>query len=110
MIRASEEGAFMLSAHAATRMAQRGIRSASLDLVLLHGVPSKAPYDCETYLLPDQAARQLMAAGYDEDVIKAAAKLKAIVGYDGTVVTCYYGRRRRLASLLQKERSRYSRQ
>ena len=83
------EETFTLSAHAATRMAQRGIRESILNLVLLHGAQSKAGSDCEEYLLPKRTARELSAAGYDGNLIKAATKVRAIVGSDGTVVTCY---------------------
>lgn len=89
MMRVCQEGSFTLSIHAATRMAQRGIRGAILDLVLLHGSQSKASRDCEEYLLPARAARQLEAAGYDGHLVKAATKVRAIVEADGTVVTCY---------------------
>lgn len=94
MMQVCQEGSFTLSTHAATRMAQRGIRVAILDLVLLHGARSKANRDCEEYLLPTWAARQLEDFGYDGQLIKAATKVRAIVNADGTVVTCYRERKR----------------
>jgi hypothetical protein len=85
-----EDGAFTLSNHAAARMAQRGIRGASLRLVLLHGTPVKAQSDCEEYVLSGRTARHLEAVGYEGQVVAAATKVRAIVDPEGTVVTCYY--------------------
>lgn len=90
MMSICEGGAFMLSTHAATRMAQRGIQSAILDLVLLHGTRAKAKRDCEEYVLSGRAARQLEAAGYDNQTIASAIKVRAIVDTEGTIVTCYH--------------------
>jgi len=86
---------FVLSRHATTRMAQRGIRRASLDLVLLHGRRTRAQNDCEEYILSGQAVRYLKAAGYDGEVIAAAIKVRAIVDTIGNVVTCYHQRKYR---------------
>ncbi len=109
MMQLCDDGAFTLSAHAATRMAQRGIRRAIIDLVLLHGTQSKAKHDCEEYLLTDRAAQQLEAAGYDGQLIKAATKVRAIVGPDGTVVTCYHERNGQLGSSRRTTRNRRAR-
>jgi hypothetical protein len=95
MMSVCEEGAFMVSSHAATRMAQRGIRRASLDLVLLHGTRAKAQRECEEFVLLGRTARQLEAAGYDRSTIAVATKVRAIVDADGRIVTCYYQRRGR---------------
>lgn len=92
MMSICENGAFMLSTHATTRMAQRGIRHAILDLVLLHGTRAKAQHDCEEYVLSGRAARHLEAAGYDDQTIAAATKVRVIVDTDGTIVTCYHQR------------------
>lgn len=91
---------FMLSRHAATRMAQRGIQRTSLDLVLLHGKRADAKNECEEYTLSRRAARYLKEAGYDGETIAAAAKVRAIVDAAGNVVTCYH---------LRNGRSRHSR-
>jgi hypothetical protein len=93
-----EDGAFVVSSHAATRIAQRGIRRASLDLVLLHGTRAKAQRDCEEYVLKGRTARQLEAAGYDRSIIADATKVRAIVDTDGRIVTCYHQRRSRSRS------------
>jgi hypothetical protein len=90
MMSIGEDGAFTLSNHAAVRMAQRGIRGASLRLVLLHGTPVKAQSDCEEYVLSGRTARHLEAAGYEGRTVAAATKVRAIVDSDGTVVTCYH--------------------
>lgn len=95
MISVCADGTFVLSSHAATRMAQRGIRRASLDLVLLHGTRAKAQHDCEEYILPGRTIRHLIAAGYDGETIAAATKVRAIVDTAGNVVTCYYRRKGR---------------
>jgi len=92
MISICQNGAFMLSTHAATRMAQRGIRRRILDLVLLHGTPAKAQHTCQEYILLERVARRLAATGYDEKTITAATKVRAIVDTEGTVVTCYHQR------------------
>ena len=95
MISVCEGGAFMLSNHAATRMAQRGIQSAILDLVLLHGTRAKAQRDCEEYVLSVRSARHLEAAGYDNQTITSAKKVRAIVDTEGMIVTCYHRRNSR---------------
>jgi hypothetical protein len=95
MMSMCEEGAFMLSNHAATRIAQRGIRGAILDLVLLYGTRAKAELGCEEYILSERAARHLKAAGYNGQAIAAATKVRAIVDTDGTIVTCYHKRKGR---------------
>ncbi len=87
-----EDKTFMVSTHAAVRMAQRGIRRAILDLVILHGTPAKAQDDCEEYILSEQAARFLVNTGYDPQTITAATKVRAIVDPCGTIVTCYHKR------------------
>ena len=92
MMSICENGAFMLSAHAATRMAQRGIRPEILDVVLLHGTPTKAQRACEEFSLLERAARQLVTTGYDQETISAATKVRAIVDNNGTIVTCYHKR------------------
>lgn len=109
MMQVCDNGPFTCSAHAATRMAQRGISWAALDLVLLHGTQSKAKRDCEEYLLPNRAAQQLEAAGYNGQLIKAATKIRAIVDPYGTVVTCYHERNRQSGSLHRKTRNRRAR-
>jgi len=102
-----ENGAFMLSTHAATRMAQRGIRRAILDLVLLHGRRARAQHDCEEYALSGRTARHLEAAGYDGQTIVAATKVRAIVDPDGMVVTCYHQRNGRSRPSSRKSHLRY---
>lgn len=92
MMPISENGAFMLSEHAATRMAQRGIRPEILDVVLLHGTATKAKRACEEFSLLERAARQLVTTGYDQETISAATKVRAIVDNHGTIVTCYQKR------------------
>lgn len=92
MMSICENGEFMLSTHAATRMAQRGIRRAILDLVLLHGTPAKAQHTCQEYILSERAARRLATTEYDDQTITTATKVRVIVGTDGTIVTCYHKR------------------
>ena len=92
MMSICENEVFMVSTHAATRMAQRGIRRAILDLVVLHGTPAKAQNDCEEYILSEQAARFLVNTGYDPQTITAATKVRAILDPCGTIVTCYHKR------------------
>lgn len=106
MMSICEAGAFTLSDHAAARIAQRGIRGASLDLVLLHGTPVKAQHDCEEYVLSGRTARHLEAAGYDGQTVAAATKVRAIVDTDGTVVTCYHQRNGRSQPSGRKSRLR----
>lgn len=89
------EASFVLSNHAATRMAQRGIRRASLELVLLHGTRAKAQGNREEYILSGRTVRHLAAAGYDGETIAAATKVRAIVDTAGNVVTCYHQRKGR---------------
>jgi len=89
------DATFVLSNHAATRMAQRSIRRASLELVLLHGTRGKAQGNCEEYILSGGTVRHLAAAGYDGETIAAATKVRAIVDAAGNVVTCYYQRKGR---------------
>ena len=84
-------GSFLLSRHASTRMAQRGIQAEILDMLLLHGDSSKTAGGCERYCLLDRTAKQLRAAGVDDEVLAAATTLCAIVSAEGTVVTCYHG-------------------
>jgi hypothetical protein len=86
------EAAFALSHHATIRMAQRGIRSEALELVLLHGSRVKAGDACEEYALTDRTGRQLERAGHDGRTIATAKKVRAIVSADGTIVTCYHQR------------------
>ncbi|OBY27098.1 hypothetical protein A9D60_15905 [Leisingera sp. JC1] len=89
------DASFVLSNHAATRMAQRSIRHDSLELVLLHGTRVKARHDCEEYILSGRTVRHLTAAGLDEEMIAAATKVRAIVDAAGNVVTCYHQRKGR---------------
>jgi hypothetical protein len=106
MMSICENGAFMLSNHAAARMAQRGIRGACLDLVLLHGTPVKAKNDCEEYVLSGRTAQHLEAAGYDDQTVVGATKLRAIVDTEGTVVTCYHRRNGRSRPSFRKSHLR----
>lgn len=89
------DATFVLSDHAATRMAQRGIRRATLELVLLHGTRVKAQHDCEEYILSGRTVRHLTAAGLDGETIATATKVRAIVDAAGYVVTCYHQRKGR---------------
>ncbi|MFG6083656.1 DUF4258 domain-containing protein [Paracoccus litorisediminis] len=81
---------FSFSRHAETRMAQRGIRTNSLDILLLHGTTYSAGEGCERYQLLDCTFRHLQTAGYDVQILRSAAKLCAIVNEHGVVVTCYH--------------------
>lgn len=85
------QSAFSISNHACTRMAQRGVQSRVLDVLLMHGSRAKAAGGCERYRLLDRTVRQLEAEGYDTQLLKSATKLRAIVSADGAVVTCYRG-------------------
>ena len=96
MMAVCADATFVLSNHAATRMAQRGIRRASLELVLLHGTRAKAQHGCEEYILSGRTARYLTVAGYDGEMIAAATKVRAIVDAAGNVVTCYHQRKGRV--------------
>ncbi len=87
----SHQNTFVLSDHATTRMAQRGIQGRSLDILLIHGSRSDAGGGCHKYRLLDRTVRQLNTEGYDARVLKSATKLRAIVSADGAVVTCYRG-------------------
>ena len=109
MMAICEQGAFMLSTHAATRMAHRGIRRAILDLVLLHGTRAKAQFGCEEYVLLESAARHLEAAGYDGQTVAAATKVRAIVDTDGRIVTCYHRRKGRSRPSSRKSHFRATR-
>lgn len=93
MMAVSADASFVLSNHAATRMAQRSIRQDSLELVLLHGTRVKARHDCEEYILSRRIVRYLTAAGLDGEMIAAATKVRAIVDAAGNVVTCYHQRK-----------------
>lgn len=95
MMSVCADATFVFSNHAAARMAQRGIRRDSLDLVLLHGTRTKAQFDCEEYTLSGRAIRHLMTTGYDGKTIAAASKVRAIVDTAGNIVTCYYQRKGR---------------
>lgn len=99
----SHQSTFSLSNHACTRMAQRGVQSQALDILLIHGVRTKAVGGCERYRLLDRTVQQLEAEGYDAQMIEAARKLRAIVSADGAVVTCYRG-----ASKARKAQARMS--
>lgn len=81
---------FVISKHAATRMAQRSIKRGSLELVLLHGARVKTQHGCEEYILLGRTVRQLTAAGLDGKMVEAATKVRAIVDAAGNVVTCYH--------------------
>jgi hypothetical protein len=87
----SHQSAFSISNHAYTRMAQRGVQSRILDVLLMHGSRAKVGGGCERYRLLDRTVRQLEADGYDAQLLKSATKLRAIVSADGAVVTCYRG-------------------
>lgn len=99
-------GSFSLSRHASTRMAQRGIQAEILDMLLLHGEPSKTVGGCERYCLLDRTAKQLRAVGVDDEVLAATTKLCAIVSADGTVVTCYHGAAQTRRQARQRARHR----
>lgn len=83
---------FSLSVHAETRLAQRSIQKNCVDLLLLHGTPCNAGGGCEGYVLFGQTIRDLQMEGYSMELLKSAAKLRAIISKDGTVVTCYHVR------------------
>ena len=87
----SHQNAFSISNHACTRMAQRGVQSRVLDVLLMHGSRAKTAGGCEKYCLLNRTVRQLEADGYDAQLLKSATKLRAIVSADGAVVTCYRG-------------------
>ena len=106
MMSICENDAFRLSTHAATRMAQRGIRPEILDVVLLHGTPTKAQRACEEFSLLERSARQLVTMGYDQETISAATKVRAIVDTNGTIVTCYHKRNARLRTTSRNARPR----
>jgi hypothetical protein len=95
MISVCTNAAFALSHHATTRMAQRGIRSEALELVLSHGTRIKAGGACEEYVLTDRTGRHLQSEGYDGRAVATAKKIRAIVNSEGVVVTCYHQRNAR---------------
>ena len=95
MMAIGADATFVLSNHATTRMAQRSIGRACLELVLLHGTRVKAQHDCEEYILSGRTVRHLTAAGLDGETIAAAIKVRAIVDVAGNVVTCYHQRKGR---------------
>lgn len=99
----SHQNTFLLSDHAITRMAQRGIQSRSLDILLVHGSRSDAGGGCERYRLLDRTVKQLKTEGYDARALKSATKLRAIVSADGAVVTCYRGSPERRRSFGRKQ-------
>ncbi len=109
MMAVCADATFALSNHAAMRMAQRSIRRASLELVLLHGTRVKAQHDCEEYVLSGRTVRHLAAAGFDEEAIAAATKLRAIVDAAGNVVTCYHQRKGRARPSIRKAHRREAR-
>lgn len=98
------DAAFALSRHATTRMAQRGIRGEALEIVLLHGTRVKTRDACEEYVLPDRTGRTLEREGIDREMIEAAKRIRAIVGADGTIVTCYHQRSDRSRPCCRKPR------
>lgn len=100
---------FFFSVHAETRIAQRSIQANCIDLLLLHGTSCNAGGGCESYILFSQTIRNLQMDGYSMELLNSAAKLRAIVSEDGTVVTCYHVRSDMRRCSNKKNRSRRGR-
>lgn len=89
-----------LSAHAETRMRQRGLRDADLDLVL----------DCATQVAPD--AYMLTRADTQREINRRRHEIQCLERLSGckvvvegpTVVTCYHAHRQEQRRTLRKGR------
>lgn len=100
---------FEFSRHAKVRIAQRSIRTSSLDLLLLHGTPCNAGGGCEKYRLLNRTIKQLQMGGYDAGMLQSASKLCAIVTAEGRVVTCYHAAQDRRKRSQRKDAHRRTR-
>ena len=94
---------FLISKHAARRMAQRSISSRDAQALLWYGDAAPAGRGASLLKFGENATRDLLQEGFRPTDIDRLRRLQAILSSDGTVVTlmhCYARPRRRGQRLL----------
>jgi site-specific recombinase XerD len=79
----------MMTKHVAQRIAQRGVRTEALNVVLAYGEDVPACNGCLKRELRHAQAVHLIADGLPLEVVETALKIEAIVSRDERLVTCY---------------------
>ncbi len=99
---------FFFSAHAVRRIAQRGIQSEALRLLLDYGESFNAGQHCSYYQVSKATLRRLANTGVREQILRTAACLQAVISEQGEVLTCYRANARRLASSRRRPSHKYN--
>lgn len=76
-----------LTSHAKLRMSQRGIRAATLNVLLAAGQDTPCGGRSSVYTLSKETVSELREAGISASDIDRIKKLRAIVAEDGAVIT-----------------------
>lgn len=101
------QSTFRYSHHAICRIAQRGISSVALQLILEHGETFYAGRGCSYVQLSKATLRRLSAEGVPESILRRTTSLQAVVSEEGEVVTCYHASSRRLGSSRRQPSHKY---
>lgn len=86
-----------LTRHASERRVQQSIRKNDLDLLLEqadHELPARR--GALKVSLTDDGIHDLLAAGIDANDVQRAARIVAVVGSDGSIITLYRRRAKRI--------------
>lgn len=98
---------FSYSCHAICRLAQRGISSEAMKVLLEYGETFNAGQGCSYVQVSKAALKILSAEGAPECILRSVSSLQAVVSAEGEVVTCYYASARRLGSSRRRPSHRY---
>jgi len=86
-----------LTRHASERRVHRSIRERDLELLLLQADHERhAPGGALKVSLTDDGIHDLLAAGIDANDVQRAARIVAVVGSDGAVITLYRRKPKRI--------------
>lgn len=78
-----------MTKHAVERIAQRGVQSQALEVVLTYGADAPARGGCLKRELRHAQVNEILADGVSFDVVEAALKIEAILSREERLVTCY---------------------
>lgn len=101
------DSTFRYSRHAMCRLAQRGISTQAMRVLLNHGDSFHAGRGCSYVQLSRSALRLLAADATLTCNLRSLATLQAIVSDDGEVVTCYHASAKRLGSSRRRPSYKY---
>ena len=101
------QSAYRYSRHAICRLAQRGVSTEAMRVLLEHGEIYNAGQGCSYVQLSRADLGRLAADGAPKGVLHSLARLQAVVSDEGEVVTCYHASHRRLVSSRRRPSFKY---